>query len=185
MEGLYERVAAERRRLREVRMALTQATGQGAQGDIGWAPFYIAIGDYFEAAMERLHEQDIRMGDMLREKADMQNPDNIRALEELDERLSGNQQHLTRMLEARDALRTGADGAIDAFEQAGGEYAAFIVANMGHHPGTANLAGELFSAADWEHMTLASEAARQREAELHADVFAKVPSTLEIDFPAG
>lgn len=180
MEGLYERVAAERRRLREVRIALTKATAQGAQGDSDWAPFYIAIGDYFEAAMERLHEQDIRMGDMLRDKADMQNPDNIRALEELDERLSGNQKHLSLMLAARDALRAGEKSAIDEFEKAGGDYAAFIVATMGHHPGTANLAGELFTPADWEHMTLASDAARQREAELHAEVFAKAPAALDL-----
>ncbi|MBT8422290.1 MAG: hypothetical protein KJP03_04145, partial [Gammaproteobacteria bacterium] len=80
MEGLYERVAAERRRLRQVRMALTAATDHGAEGAADWVPFYVAIGDYFEAAMDRLHEQDIRMGDMLREKADMDKPENIKAL---------------------------------------------------------------------------------------------------------
>ena len=180
MEGLFERVAAERRRLREVRTALTAATAQGAQGAADWVPFYIAIGDYFEASMERLHEQDIRMGDMLRDKADMDDPDNIRALEELDERLSGNQEHLQKMLAARDALRADGASALDQFESAGGAYAAFIVANMGHHPGTANLAGELFSADDWEHMTLASEEAREREAHLHAAVFASAPASLEL-----
>ena len=161
-------------------MALTAATAQGAQGDAGWAPFYIAIGDYFEAAMDRLHEQDIRMGDMLRDKADMQDAANIQAMAELDERLSGNQVHLRAMLSARDALRDGLEGALDAFEAAGGAYAAFIVANMGHHPGTANLAGELFSTADWEHMTLASDEALAREAELHATVFASVPEGLQL-----
>lgn len=180
MEGLHERVAAERRRLREVRTALTAATAQGAQGAADWVPFYIAIGDYFEASMERLHEQDIRMGDMLRAKADMENADNIRALEELDFRLSGNQEHLGRMLAARDALKTEGVAALDSFEEAGGAYAAFIVANMGHHPGTANLAGALFSAEDWEHMTLASDEARQREQELHAAVFAAAPPALEL-----
>ena len=180
MEGLYERVAAERRRLREVRTALSAATAQGAQGAADWVPFYIAIGDYFEASMARLHEQDIRMGHMLRDKADMEDSDNITALQELDDRLSGNQEHLQKMLAARDALQSDGAAALDQFEAAGGAYAAFIVANMGHHPGTANLAGELFSADDWEHMTLASEEAREREAQLHADVFAAVPAALEM-----
>ena len=183
MEGLYERVAAERRRLREVRTALSAATAQGAHGAADWVPFYIAIGDYFEAAMDRLHEQDIRMGDMLRDKVDMNDPDNIRALEELDERLSGNQEHLGHMLAARDALRADGAAALDGFESAGGAYAAFIVENMGHHPGTANLAGELFSADEWEHMTLASDEARARETQLHEDVFAAAPGSLEL--PAG
>ena len=36
------------------------------------------------ASMDRLHEQDIRMGDMLRDKADMTVPANQQALAELD-----------------------------------------------------------------------------------------------------
>lgn len=179
MTTLSERVAGERRRLRQVRQTLTAATASPAADGADRAAFYIAIGDYFEAAMERLHEQDIRMGDMLREKADMDAPENIQAMAELDERLSGNQAHLARLLAARDQLRAAAPGATQDFETAGGAYAQFIVDNMGHHPGTANLAQALFSGEDWEYMTLVSEAAQQREQQLFDDVFKHLPDDVE------
>ena len=101
-EKLFERVAAERRRLREVRQALTVATAPDTYSNETFVPFYIAIAEYFEAAMGRLHAQDIRMGEMLDSKADMAAPENKQAMAELDERLAGNQLHLKKMLAARD-----------------------------------------------------------------------------------
>jgi len=180
MTTLMERVSGERRRLRQVRMALTAATSQKSNGDAAWVPFYIAITEYFEASMERLHEQDIRMGKMLRDKIDMQNPDNQKALKELDARLEGLNMHHGKLLVARDALAAGEAGALEQYEDVGGAYAAYIVDNMGHHTGTANLAGDHFSQADWEHMTMVSEAAQQREQELFDKVFSLKPANLEL-----
>ena len=172
---LYERIAGERRRLREVRQALTAATDQGAKGDSAYVPFYIAIGDYFEATMRRLHDQDIRMGELLDKRADLSTPENKQAMVELDERLSGNQRHLKKMLAARDVLRSDGAAALDQFESAGGDYAAFIVANMGHHPGTADLAQAVFSTDDWAYMADVSEADQVLEQQLHAAVFTAWP----------
>ena len=180
MAELYERGAAERRRLRQVRQALTQSTLQTSDGDAAWAPFYVAIADYFEAAMTRLHTQDIRMGEMLRDKADMSEPGNQRALAELDERLSGNQQHLKQMLAARDELNADAQAGLQAFETAGKAYADYIVANMGHHPGSTEMAQRLFSGEDWEYMAGISEVDQAREVQLFDQVFANVPASLAL-----
>ena len=181
MTELYELVAAERRRLRQVRQALTQATAQTADGDSSWIAFYIGIADYFEAAMERLHAQDIRMGDMLQAKVDMAEPSNKQALAELDERLAGNQQHLAAMLAARESLRSIGAAALDEFEVAGKAYADYIVANMGHHPGSTELAQKLFSTDDWQFMADVSEADQAREGDLFSQVFASVPATLKLE----
>lgn len=180
MAELYERVANERRRLRQVRQALTQATTQTAEGDADWAPFYVAVADYFEAAMGRLHTQDIRMGEMLRDKADMSDPDNQQAMAELDERLSGNQQHLKQMLAARDELNADAEAGLGGFESAGKAYADYIVSNMGHHPGSTDMAQKLFSSEDWEYMADVSEADQAREQQLFERVFANVPASLAL-----
>jgi len=180
MTSLMERVAGERRRLRQVRQSLTAATDKKSGGDATWGPFYLAITEYFEASMERLHEQDIRMGKMLRDKIDMEDPDNLEALEELDRRLTGLQAHHEKLLAARDALQAGEADGLDRFEEVGGAYASYMMNNMGHHAGTANLAGDHFSQEDWEHMTMVSEAAQQREQELHAKVFALLPAGLEL-----
>lgn len=181
MATLRERIAGERGRLKQVRQALTAAAAKPSAGGEDRSEFYMAIGDYFEASMDRLHEQDIRLGDMLRDKADMTTADNQQALAELDERLSGNQMHLKNMLAARDDLRSSGASAQVQFESAGGAYARYIVENMGHHPGTTDLARELFSMEDWEYMAFASEEAQAREQQLHAHVFQCVPSDLTID----
>jgi hypothetical protein len=177
---LYERVAGERRRLRQVRQALTVATARGAQGDPAWVPFYIAIADYFEAAMHRLHMQDVRMGDLLRAKADMQNAANKQAMAELEERLAGNQAHLANMLTARAALQKSAVAALSQFEGAGSAYARYIVEHMGHHPGSTNMAQALFTADDWVYMADVSVADQQREQQLFDAVFALLPAGLEL-----
>ena len=70
MTTLQERIAGERRRLRTVRQKLSAAVAQTAQGNPDWAPFYAAVGDYMEASMARLHAQDVKMGDMIREKVE-------------------------------------------------------------------------------------------------------------------
>ena len=183
MSTLHERVAAERRRLRQVREALTAATSEGSAGNPAWVPFYVAVANYFETTMDRLHHQDIRLGDMLREKADMDSEANQVAMAELEERLAGNQRHLEEMLDARSALMASGADALDRFEAAGGAYAGYIVANMGHHPGTADLARDLFSAEDWEYMAAVSDEAQQREADLFDEVFRTVPDDLEL--PSG
>ena len=180
MTDLYERVAAERTRLRQVRQLLTAATEQGAHGAIAYVAFYVAIADYFEAAMERLHTQDIRLGKILSDKADMDDPQTQKAMRELDERLAGNQKHLRKMLAAREALRAQAELALPEFDEAGGAYAAFIVENMGPHPGTADLARDLFTGEDWGYMADVSEEDQQRERRLYEGVFALVPPGLQL-----
>lgn len=179
-EKLYERVAGERRRLRQVRQALTAATAQGAQGNVAYVPFYIAIADYFEAAMHRLHTQDVRMGELLRAKADLEIPENKQAMAELDERLAGNQAHLANMLTARAALKKSGRDALPQFEAAGGAYARYIVENMGHHPGSTNMAQALFTADDWAYMADVSVSDQQRERQLYDAVFAALPAGLEL-----
>ena len=180
MTSLMERVAGERTRLREVRMALTAATDQKAGGDISWAPFYLAIVEYFEASLERLHVQDIRLGELLHKRADMNDPVIIDGLSVLEVRLAGLTERQTKLLAARDDLQAGVAGALEKFEEVAGEFAGYIVANMGHHPGTAEPAAKLFTTEDWEYMTLASEESRQREVELHDKVFSLKPEELEL-----
>jgi hypothetical protein len=180
MDQIRERVAGERRRLREVRQSLTAAVEQGANGEHAFVTFFIAVGDYFDAAMERLHIQDLRMGDMLRDKADMNDPANQQALVELDERLAGNQMCLKNMLAARDALIESSDAALAEFEQAGKAYSDYIVASMGHHPGSTELAQRVFSAEDWAYMADITEDDQAREEQLYTRVFATVPGSLQL-----
>lgn len=179
MTTLRERVAGERRRLKSVREALTAACARKARGDASFVPFYLAAAEYIEASMGRLHAQDVKMGDMIREKVGKIDESVKKALGELDERLEGNQQHLRRFLAARTRLQQEGAGALDHFEQVSSDYTGYIVANMGHHGATTDLAARLFTPADWEFMAGITEAETRREEELHARVFGALPAALK------
>ncbi|MGI9309879.1 MAG: hypothetical protein ACR2P6_11490 [Gammaproteobacteria bacterium] len=180
MVELREKIAAERGRLKQVRQALSVAVQQGAQGAESYVPFYLAVAEYIDAAMDRLHIQDIRMGDMLREKADLSAPDAQQAMAELDQRLAGNQDHLQRFLAAKKELAANGVDAIDDFEAVSRAYTDYITSNMGHHSGSTDLAREHFSEDDWTYMAKISTEEEQREVRLFEQVFNSVPEGLEL-----
>ena len=160
---------------------MTAAVEQGAEGAAEYVPFYIAIGNYFETAMHRLHEQDIRMDALLREKCDLSIPKNQQAMDELDFRLTGNQEHLQKLLAARAALKEQGAAALDEFESAGKGYCDFIVANMGHHPGTNDMAQAAFTADDWHHMAYISDNDLATQQALYEQVVAAKPAGLNLE----
>jgi len=181
MPGLNEKIADERRRLRSVRQKLTAAVQQTSGGDPAWVPFYVAVTDYIAASMERLHDQDIKMGDMIRDRADTAEAKVKQGLAELDERLSSNQEHLGRLLEAGAALRDEpGPEASDRFEEVARAYTDYIVASMGHHGATTDLAQSLFSPQDWAFMANITEEATKREQALYDEVTRTTPDNLEV-----
>ena len=174
---LREHISNERRRLREVREALSRSVEDLSEKGDQYPPFYLAIGAYLEASMERLHAQDVKMGDMIRQKATDKDPNQVeQALSELEERLTGNQEHLKKFLAARDELAEKGAEAIAGFEAVARDYTRYIVANMGHHGATTDLAQELFSQDDWVHMAGVTDDDMAREQALHDQVEKSLPS---------
>jgi len=180
MEELREKIAAERGRLKKVRLAMAVALEKGAEGAEEYVPFYRAVADYIDAAMDRLHVQDIRMGDMLREKADMSAATVKQAMFELDERLAGNQEHLKKFIAAGKALADKGAEALEHFEATAQAYSDYITSNMGHHSGSTDLAREHFTVDDWTYMAKISADEEEREAKLYDEVFRVAPKDLDV-----
>lgn len=177
---LNERVANERRRLKSVRQALSAAIAKGAGRDGAYLPFYIAIGDYMEASMHRLHIQDVRMGEIIRRKLGALSASQAQAMGEMDERLAGNQSHLARFIDARNALRTQGVAALADFEAVSRDYTTYITTNMGHHGPSTELARDLLTRDDWVFMAGITPEETRREGELFERVFAALPVSLEL-----
>lgn len=185
MTTLRERVGGERRRLKSIRETLTAAVARKSGGDAAFIPFYLAIGEYFETAMGRLHAQDIKMGDMIRAKSGTPlDAKTTKALSELDERLAGNQKHLQALSAAKRALAGGGAAELAHFEDVAAAYCNYIVTNMGHHDATTELAQRLFTIEDWEFMAGVTEAETRTEQEQYARVFAALPAALNYLRPA-
>ena len=179
MTTLQERIANERRRLREVRLKMVAAIEAKAGSDEAYVPFYVATADYIDATMQRLHDQDIKMRNMIVEKVGEMDESVEKALSELDERLEGAKAQLKPFLEARDALKEKGAEALEKFEQIGKEYSDFIVANMGHHGGTTDLAAKLFSPADWEYMAGITDEQQNKDEDLFRRVVESAPDAVK------
>lgn len=184
MTTLREKVAGERRRLKSVREAMTTAVARKSGGDAAFVPFYEAVADYIDTSMGRLHAQDVKMGDMIRDKLGKLDAQAEQALHELDERLAGNQQHLKAFVAAKAALKGGGPAALERFETVAAAYSNFIVTNMGHHGATTDLAGRLFTTADWDYMAGVTDEETRVEQQLYARVFATLPPALNDLRPA-
>ena len=185
MTTLREKVAGERRRLKSVRETLTAAVARKSKGDTSFVPFYVAIADYIETAMGRLHAQDVKMGIMIREKLGKLDAPSEQALKELDERLAGNQEHLKALSAAKKGLAAKGDAiALERFEAVSAAYTSYIVTNMGHHGATTDLAGRLFDQDDWEHMAGVTDEETRTEQRLYARVFDALPAALNDLRPA-
>lgn len=186
MTTLRERVAGERRRLKSVREALTAAVARKSAGDGAFVPFYLAVSDYMETSMGRLHAQDVKMGDMIREKLGKLDASAEKALQELDERLTGNQKLLQAMVAEKQRLeKDGSAQNLARFEAAGAAYTQYIVSSMGHHGATTDLAGRLFTQEDWEYMAGVTEEETRTEQRQYARVFDALPAALADLRPAG
>lgn len=179
MTTLQERIGNERRRLRAIRQNMMAAIEQKSNGDEAYVPFYIASADYIDATMARLHDQDVKMGDMIREKADAAVDDIEAAIGQLEARLQGARDHLKPFLAARDELKEKGAAALEHFEKIAKEYSDFIVANMGHHDATSDLSAKLFSLADWEYMAGITDEEVAKEANLFERAATCTPDSLK------
>jgi hypothetical protein len=179
MTTLMERIGNERRRLRNVRQRMAAAIEAQANGDEGFVPFYVAAADYIDETMQRLHEQDVKMGKMIVEKVDEVDDQVKQALKELDDRLDGAKEHLKPFLAARDSLHERGAEALEDFEAAAKKYSDFIVANMGHHGATNDLSAKLFKLPDWEYMAGISDEQSAQEEQLFSQVVDAMPEGVE------
>jgi len=179
MTTLQERIGNERRRLRTIRQKMMAAVEQKSGGDEAFVPFYVASADYIDATMARLHEQDVKMGEMIREKADEVEDDIEEAIGHLEARLQGAKDHLKPFLEGRDELKEKGAAALEHFEKIAKEYSDFIVSNMGHHGASSDLSAKLFTPTDWEYMAGITDEEVAKEENLFERAAASTPESLK------
>lgn len=175
MSNTMQQLMAERMRLVQVRLGLSAAVEQGANGDELFIPFYVAVTDYFQHAMDRLDRQDHAMLSMLEEKTLAANVDPGTAISDVYERLDNNSKLLKEMTQASQNLN---QGSLAQFEEIATRYCRYIVEHMGHHAPSANLALQLFSEDDWVAMADFNEQATEDEQQLFNFVISTAPSSI-------
>lgn len=173
-----ESIMGERGRLRTTHEMLNTALNV-EQRDDSFIPFYIAVGEYMEAAMGRLNSQDVKMLDRLASKVDMDDPENAEVIAEVHRRLGGNRVHLKKYIACRDALVRDGAPAVAAYEESSRDYIDYIHNQMGHHAPSTDMARAVFEEADWVEIADIDDAYFEKERELYAAVFATRPESVD------
>jgi hypothetical protein len=176
-------IARERRRQIQVRKAFTT----GLDPQTRWdgherTPFYLACADYLVFSMDRLHEQDQLIHDLLRERIPPEEREAHERLAALDERQRRSRELLGSFREAAGALAAARDAGLAAFEE---EARAFIAAfgtllQPRKNPFFRHT-DRLFDDADWARIAGVTPESFAEEARLFARVRETAPAGADPD----
>ena len=173
-KSAIESIMQERGRLRTVHEMLKAAL-EVEPRDESFILFYVAIGDYMEASMGRLHIQDVKMLERLASKVDMSDSENEEIIAEVYRRLDGNQEHLKQYIACKQALKSDGAEAVAEYEDTSRAYIDYIHNRMGHHAPSTDLARQAFVEDDWVEMADIDEAYFAKERGLYESVLQTRP----------
>jgi hypothetical protein len=179
MLSAIESIMNERGRLRTAHEMLKAALALDGR-DESFVPFYLAVADYMEISMGRLHDQDIRMLDRLGAAMAPLDAESEQIIAEVHRRLEGNQAYLAQFLACRSALREDGTPAVDKFEEVSAAYIDFIHENMGHHAPSTDLARQHLTEDDWVEMADLDESYFVKERALYESVLQTRPSLVPL-----
>ena len=177
-------IGHERRRQIQVRRALEAVLSRaGRAGHPDLAGFYLACGDYLVWSMDRLHEQDQLIHDLLRERLPASEQEARKALADL-----GTRQQLSRELvrvfrNAVERLRCQGRRGVNAFETAARRFTkAFRELLAPRRNPFEKHTDRLFKPRDWVAIAWTSDGSRRSERVLFAAVQIYAPEGID---PAG
>lgn len=180
-------IQRERMRLGQVRKSFAAGIEQQVGGAAVPLEFFATCVDYIKAAMDRLHDQDQRIHDMLKPHVTATDTEGHEVLANLNMRLAKSRVALAQLVAARDAYRAKGNAgwadfkaAIDAFMDV-----YFNILMKGHHS-TTTMQEKHFTDRHWDEVAGITQDSRIGEASLFAAVKRLAPSGADPEsFKAG
>lgn len=179
MKPAIESIMNERGRLRTAHEMLKAALVVEERDD-SFVPFYLAVADYMEASMGRLHDQDLKMLQRLSEAMAPLDSESEEIIDEVYLRLEGNQEHLQKFLACREELQKNSASAFKRYEDTSTAYIDFIHNRMGHHAPSTDLARQHFTEDDWIEIADIDESYFIKERALYESVLQTRPSVVPL-----
>lgn len=170
-------IGHERRRQIQVRKALEAVLARADRGQhYPLADFYLACGDYLVWSMDRLHEQDQRIHDLLRERLPPGEREARAALVRLGSRQQQSRELVRVFRNAVERLRCQGRRGVQAFETAARRFAKTFTELLAprRNPFEAHT-DRLFGKRDWVAIAWASDGSRRSEQLLFATVQTYAP----------
>lgn len=165
MESSRTEIARERRRQIQVRKSLEAGLAMSPRPQ-GMRPFYLAVGDYLAESMDRLHDQDQLIHDLLRERIEPAETEARNALATLETRQGRSRELMRDFTGAVSQLRSAGDTGLDAFEQAARAFVAtFTSMLLPRKNPFFRHTDRLFGNEDWQRIAGVTEDSLKRERE--------------------
>jgi|GEM_PF-6491777 len=170
----------ERMRLGQVRKSFAAGVEQLAAGKTVAIEFLAAGVDYIQASMDRLHDQDQRIHDILKPHA--LSSEEMAVLAHLDTRLAKSRAALAQLIAARDAFRAGQGADAPAFQATVAHFmdVYFNVLLKGQHS-TLEMQNKIFTDSTWNDVAGVTQDSRVVEATLFAEVKKHAPADADPD----
>lgn len=173
----------ERMRLGQVRKSFAAGLEQQAKTSDVPLEFFATCVDYIKASMDRLHDQDQRIHDILKPHVPGGDADGQAILANLNMRLAKSREALSQLVAGRDIYRSKAAAGWTAFKSAvdGFMDVYFNILLKGQHS-TLQMQDKVFTVETWNTVAGISEDALQIEATQFAMVRRQAPAGAD---PAG
>jgi len=177
-------IARERRRQMQVRKAFE--AGLATPSWDGRAAFCLACADYLKWSMDRLHDQDQIIHDLLSERIPAAEKDAHERLAVLNGRQQKSRELMATFMRAAEALRSAGRSGLAAFESAARQFTdTFKTLLQPRKNPFFKHTDVLFTDADWERIAGVTTASIAEEQELFGAVQKTAPAGIDPDkFPA-
>lgn len=186
MQKSRAEVARERRRQMQVRKAFEAGLAAKDWGGSDPVAFYLACADYLKWSMDRLHDQDQIIHDLLSERIAADEKDAHERLAVLNARQQRSRDLMATFMRAADALRAAGRGGLPAFQAAAREFTDTFKSLLQPRKNPFfRHTDVLFTDADWERVAGVTSGSIAEEHELFATVQKTAPAGVDPDqFPA-
>ncbi len=175
-------IARERRRQMQVRKAFEAGIAAQKPGGPDPTAFYLACADYLEWSMDRLHEQDQIIHDLLGERIPGSEKDAHERLAVLNDRQRSSRELMAGFVRDAARLRAAGRAGVPAFEAAAEEFATTFKSLLQPRKNPFfRHTDVLFEDADWERIAGVSPASIAEENELFDAVKKNAPPGADPD----
>jgi len=177
MDSPRREIARERIRMMQVRTVFERVVADAEPADARLVDFYLACARYMVFAMDRLHDQDQAIHDLLAERIPHSDVEAHERLAELQQRQGLSRRLMDRCRDATEALAAAGKTGVESFAEFAREFAGSFKSLMAPRKNPfRRYTDELFGDADWMMIAAVSDESLATEEKLFVAVRRAAPA---------
>jgi len=180
MSELRAAIGYERRRQMQIRAAFEAGLALRTDPDLDLTDFFVACAAYIVFSMDRLHQQDQVIHDLLKERISQENTMAHEQLDVLNDRQQQSRELVEKFQMVAEELSLKGPDALDVFEAAAIEFTRGFSTLMAPRKNPfQKYTDELFTDDDWQLIAAVSDESRSIEKNLYSVVQISSPGNID------